>query len=212
MHRRRWKRTQNEAVSFNIGQVIRYNVDNQYFERVDFKIINHTLKRVTSYTAFFDEMVSQTDCSSRCFPRCIPLINCDVCNNVSATEFENLESLELVYSSGWPNIQVINSPRAIKFTLLEQVKNDRPQSFTRGKNRPTKQEIVFLMKAICEILRRHSSVVESVPYLATPATPNVDSIYQKTMNGELGIDLQFQISRATIESDEGESGAIYVIL
>ncbi|HCK0618577.1 hypothetical protein CGI93_23470 [Vibrio parahaemolyticus] len=179
-------------------------------EWVEFEIINKTKRRTHRYWAFLDELVSQNVCQgSRCFPAC----DCDPCEQLKGFELDKFSELKDTYHTGWPVVVNTDSfvmPRGIKFTPDSQVSDKRPKTFEREK-RLNRQEIISVIGAINEIVKRHRAQIGSYPYIALPVSQNVDSIYKKATDNTLGVDLHFPVSRVTIEEDGQEYGAAYVI-
>ncbi|HIF9407042.1 TPA: hypothetical protein ACX6RQ_002981 [Photobacterium damselae] len=201
-----------DDVVFAVYDIVRENqpaIGEPFGEWVEFEIINKTKRRTHRYWAFLDELVNQNVCQgNRCFPACA----CVPCEELKGFELEKLSELRDTYHTGWPviNDEGIVMPRGIKFTPDSQVLGKRPKTFEREK-RLNRQEIINVIGAINEIVRRHREQVGSYPYIALPVSQNVDSIYKKAADNTLGVDLHFPVSRVTIEDDGQEYGAAYVI-
>ncbi|WP_188864030.1 hypothetical protein, partial [Aliivibrio fischeri] len=168
-----------------------------------------TKKRTHKFWAFLDELVPNHVCNRQ---RCYPVCGCLDCNTLKSEEVLKLEELQNTYDHGWPVFDwgQFNMPRGIKFTPESQVLNKRPQTYDREK-RLNKQEIINVIGAVNEIIKRHRSEIGAFPYIALPISENVDSIYKKAMNGNLGINLHFPVSRVTLRYEDKECGAAYVI-
>ncbi|HCG6674564.1 TPA: hypothetical protein NJ226_003531 [Vibrio parahaemolyticus] len=202
-------RTKMENVTYRIFGFKRYKLDGTFFERVDFVIIHLDKRRKTFYSAFFDEVPTEKELSTRCHPTCDPL--CTTCTKSHLISTKNINDLSNLFKTNWPTSFTIHSPRFVKFSLTDHVEDGRPPKTFKRDRRPTRGEIHKLMEALNEVLRRHRIIDRSRPYLATPANPNVDSIYQKTINGNLGFNLIFQANRAIIDPKDPTLGVLYVI-
>lgn len=201
-----------DTVKYAIYDIIREvnpSENEPFYEWVEFEIINYTKNRTHKFWAFLDELAPRNFSDGH---RCFPLCNCNQCNELRNEESNLFQQFKNTYNFDWPefNIAKLITPRGIKFTPESQVSNKRPKTFDR-EYRMNKQEIIYVIKAINEIILRHRTKVGSFPYIALPVSEKLDSLYKKAVNNKLGVDLHYSVSRVTIKQDGQECGAAYVI-
>ncbi|MGI9852847.1 hypothetical protein [Vibrio parahaemolyticus] len=196
------------SVEFRVYDIERYQGKDHYYDYVEFDVINHKRKRVLSFSIFLDELVHISERLCMCVNKC----GCQGCGELHDLECAYIDSLGTGYTP-WPVVlSNVLSPRLFKFTEKKQVTYDkRPSTYERPSKFISRAELVAIFGALQEALKRHNQRVGTSPYIATPYDERVDSMYQKVLDQKLDVDLQFSVTRSTIDSRTPSNEVIYVL-
>lgn len=196
------------SVEFRVYDIERYQGNDCFYDYVEFDVINHKRKRVLGFSVFLDELVHLSERASQCIDKC----GCEGCKELHELECAFIESIGSGYTP-WPVVSGnVLSPRLFKFTEKQQITYDkRPSSYHRPSHFISRAELVAIFGALQEALKRHHEFVGTSPYIATPYDERVDSMYQKVLDQKLDVDLQFSVTRSTIDSRVPNKEVIYVL-
>jgi hypothetical protein len=194
------------TVESRVYDIVNVSGGDYDYDYVTFDIINHARKRVLSFSLFLDELVHSSEKISKCLTRC----SCKPCQDLNDLEVSYVEGIGAQYPN-WPiDLETVFSPRAFKFTETKQVESERPKDYKKPSQFISESELVAIFQALQEALKRHHDSCGSKPYLAMPVNRRVDSMYQKVLTQKLEVDLQFDITRTTI-NESNALEAIYVV-